>query len=609
MSTTTAQELKVYIDESKTGAGNPLLDASGKPLECLKLTAGNVKQLAVFFAGTPLIKGGELPLKKLPEGSELQIVLKATRQSTAALTAANAAVFDQTRTCYTTLLPLNTQQIKDLFATGRRVLSVYLVFSIVDNFTQKSFYVPAELQNAEFVTADKMAGNYALEAAQSASESAASATKAAQSAEQAKTLADEAKSSKEASEKAKADAESAQEQAGKSKESAEQSATEAGNSKNDAEQAKKTAQSASESAERSAQEAQSAKEAAEKAKTDAEAANDAAVEAANAAGRSAKNASETLAEAVRTIEDSLDQAKEDLSEAKNEAIKECEQVLGNVYTKDQVYTKSQLDGVDTGAEVVLKMNEIISQLKDYEAVTGETLPPEFWVEVVAEFQRWQANPNEVKEWVNTGNANENITSTCPYFDVAPTKPVVDFSVVEAKSRSTNGIKPLFGVECYETIFLPATKSLDVFVYSNQKADCDIIAPNATSVFRAVQNAQKFDGRVYCPKATNWNNFAQGAALFNHPVTSQNATSLYMAFYGAKEYNQFTDLRSASNARFAFTNTAMSAENISKTLDSLPTWTDGAEHIITFTGSPGASELTQDSPSVAAAIAKGWTVEL
>lgn len=312
--------------------------------------------------------------------------------------------------------------------------------------------------------------------------------------------------------------------------------------------------------------------------------------------------------AASNVEARVEAAKQDLDATAANAKDEIA-AFTDVYKKTETYSKSQIDGVDTGAEVVLKMNEIIAQLKDYEEVTGETLPNEFWVEVFNAFERWQANPNEVKEWVNTGNANENITSTCPYFDVAPTKPVVDFSVVEAKSRSTNGIKSLFGVECYETIFLPATKSLEVFVYSNQKANCDIIAPNTTSVFRAIQNAQKFNGRVYCPKATIWNNFAQGASLFNHPVTSQNATSLYMAFYGAKKYNQFTDLRSASNARFAFTDTAMSSESISKTLDSLPTWTDEAEHIITFTGSPGCAELTQESPSVAAAVAKGWTVEL
>jgi hypothetical protein len=315
---------------------------------------------------------------------------------------------------------------------------------------------------------------------------------------------------------------------------------------------------------------------------------------------------------VEKQEESVNATVETAKQELNEKAEQTKQEIGaftDVYTKAETYSKSQIDGVATGAEVVLKMNEIIAQLKDYEEVTGETLPNEFWVEVFNAFERWQKNPNEVKEWVNTGNANENITSTCPYFDVAPTKPVVDFSVVEAKSRSTNGIKPLFGVECYETIFLPATKSLEVFVYSNQKANCDIIAPNATSVFRAIQNAQTFEGRVYCPKATIWDNFAQGAVLFNHPVTSQNGESFSMAFYGAKKYDQFTDMRSAKSAPNAFCNTAMSAENISKTLDSLPTWTNGASHVITFTGSTGAAELTQESPSVAAAVAKGWTCEL
>jgi hypothetical protein len=83
------------------------------------------------------------------------------------------------------------------------------------------------------------------------------------------------------------------------------------------------------------------------------------------------------------------------------------------------------------------------------------------------------------------------------------------------------------------------------------------------------------------------------------------------FYGATAFDKALAFPSLFSGDDMFLNSGMSAENISAVLDSLPSdpVAAGGTGVITFTGCPGAAELTQDSPSVAAAIAKGWEVRL
>ena len=417
--------------------------------------------------------------------------------------------------------------------------------------------------------------------------------------------------------------------------SSEETDTEAVESaKNFAELAQRAATQATEAQESVAGNAQLA----ESAKQTATQAANAAIEAADNAEVSERNAAESKGAAEK--------AKTDAEAAKAEAKKaasDAQATLGNVYTK------AQIDGVDTGAEVTVKMNEIIAQLKDYEAVTGETLPNEFWVEVFNAFERWLADPSEVKEWVTT-SATE---STNPYFSEAPTKPVVDFNVKLAKSTHSLRVAS-FNPNTNVDVYLPsATNISDIMSFSTKRTG-RIIAPNAAYAdYLVCGNTEEYTETIYLKTAVSIRYIANSAQKFNGRVIARKAKDATGAFYLAYAYNQDTRFESADNcfallsnalafegtlevplcqradrivencrkfnhsvylplcltAKDGFKGTAMSAENISATLDSLPTWTDGESHVITFTGSPGCAELTQESPSVAAAIAKGWTVEL
>jgi hypothetical protein len=298
--------------------------------------------------------------------------------------------------------------------------------------------------------------------------------------------------------------------------------------------------------------------------------------------------------AASEVEGRVETAKQEL-EQKAEQTKQEIAGFTDVYKKSETYSKSQIDGVDTGAEVVLKMNEIIAQLKDWEAVTGVNLPLDFYVQLMEEFQKWQENPVR-KNW-NTTSATE---SNNPFNSFATSKPIIAWNL-ECKGLVSY---PSFSADILGLVFLSGVGSAYCAMVKSKNSS--FVYCDSEDCFGFVRNSSG-SPTLYLPKATT---ISQIAAYTGKPIVyAPNVKNFRQAFYNNSGYNIAVDLPSGEDGSGAFSNTAMSAENISKTLDSLPTLTDGASHVITFTGSRGAKELTQESPSVAAAVAKGWTVEL
>lgn len=323
-------------------------------------------------------------------------------------------------------------------------------------------------------------------------------------------------------------------------------------------------------AEQSAKDAQAAQV---KVSADAQAAQESkqtATQAANAAIEAADNA-EVAEQNAAESKGAAEKAKTDAESAKTAAEKAASDAQA---TLANVYTKPEIDGVSTGAEVTLKMNEIAGYLKRYEDLFGEPFPLD--EELINAIKRWQENPNNVVNW---DGAN------CPYLERVATASIVDFQV--SSMNVLNGNHGALNKNTNVPVFLTKCVRNPQAFYGNKVFNSPCIFIRTTSSYGTFLNATAF------------NNFA----LIDDVITG---TRL---FEGASSYDKKTRLPKLSDGASAFKNTAMSAENISATLDSLPAWADGASHVITFTGSPGASELTQESPSVAAAIAKGWTVEL
>lgn len=229
---------------------------------------------------------------------------------------------------------------------------------------------------------------------------------------------------------------------------------------------------------------------------------------------------------------------------------------GTLAIQEDNYTKAQVDGVDTGAEVTTKMNEISAQLKDWEEVTGETLSNEVWAEVVDALQRYSGNPAE-KQWVTTDETSSN-----PYRDTPPLSPVVDLCVTKASGPANNTGKGSFNKNTNQLIFLPfATDCTSILPGASSLPH--IILPNATNLYSGFRNsASSLVSVFYFPKMTT------GYGMFSSCVSDFSLIA-----------------PNASNLDNAFNYTKMSAGNIAKTLNSLPSWSSGT-HRVGFMGASG-----------------------
>jgi hypothetical protein len=248
----------------------------------------------------------------------------------------------------------------------------------------------------------------------------------------------------------------------------------------------------------------------------------------------------------------------------------------------------------------------VAKWQTYATAIQKDLDAETAMQLAQEFSRatdeYLADPKARKNWIT----NSSTESTSPYFSVAPTRPVVDFSV----NSATGGYgKGAFDSSTNVPIFLPNATICNSILNVATSFNQPLFLPSATGCQYLLNYATSFNQPLFLPSATNCSYMLQNAKAFNQPLSLPNAANCLRMLNGAKVFNQPLFLPKCSGAQYAFANTEMSAENISATLDSLPAWTDGASHVITFTGSAGASELTQESPSVAAAVARGWTVEL
>lgn len=232
-------------------------------------------------------------------------------------------------------------------------------------------------------------------------------------------------------------------------------------------------------------------------------------------------------------------------------------------------------------------------------------------QIAEEFERaaneYLADPAATKTWSTTNDDSGNFATSNPYYYESPTRPIVDFIVKNAIGKTAHGVG-CFSADIDVPVFIPRAENISG-VFGVIKTNPIIIAPNAAAVSTAFANSSKYNRPLSFPKAKNCSYMLTGASSFDSYIYLPLGKDCSFLLRNAIRYNKYVKLTSCRLATGAFYNTAMSAENISKTLDSLPAWADGAAHVITFTGSPGAAELTQESPSVAAAVARGWTVEL
>ena len=382
---------------------------------------------------------------------------------------------------------------------------------------------------------------------------------------------------------------------------------------------------------------------AESAKQTATQAANSAIEAADDAEVSERNAAES--------KDAAEQAKTDAESAKaaaQKAASDAQATLGNVYTK------SQIDGVSTGAELTVAMNQAHEQLK---SLRGE-VPDNFYEALLCILEEWSLNPTSdwasvwdaimegIEVWRENPNGEVVISGLNSPWANKTSGAIVDFRQINVDQTGLSGssesggiIPPTFsGVAFFGTngtlrhvaqntkgkgsLTVTAPNARDVgFAFGRRYGSSDggsvyrIIAPNALEI------AYVFYVCVYAKEIyADLRGAVSGYGLFNNctnvekivaridskPMLDSGSVSKLKKLTHARIYAP--SLHSASGA---FANSGLDAASICYTLDNLSADPvgRGGNGIITFTGCPGCAELTQDSPSVAAAVAKGWTVEL
>lgn len=367
----------------------------------------------------------------------------------------------------------------------------------------------------------------------------------------------------------------------------------------------------------------------------------------------------------------------------------------------------------------------------WEKFSGKTLPLNFWDEYSIALADYKANPTKTEEWtVQFDKPTGTFSSNCPYFDVAPTKPLVNLFLTKVKGfapgyNTSDGKfkapRSPFSVNTNQIMFFPnATDTSNIISMLTALQHCPITPkgndfqgcrgknielfanfPTKTSLSWTFTSSYLSRAKLIAPKVKTMSamfiysyapssylkeidfevpnvedpgNSTYGCMEINYaPVEklifrgglkklkrlhklvfassaaakSSNLRILYdddptidVSFDSATSADTFASDRNnfdqvillpkLSSATNAFLNTGMSARNIAKTLNSLPKWTDGKPHTITFTGCPGIEweettetfngvancpKFTKDTEgkalrkAFAKAVTNGWTVEI
>ena len=380
--------------------------------------------------------------------------------------------------------------------------------------------------------------------------------------------------------------------------------------------------------------------------------------------------------------------------------------------------------------------EIRDEDKEYllhwEKFAEKTLPLNFWDEYSIALSEYKANPTKTEQWtVQFDKTTDTFSSEAPYFDTAPTKPLVNFFLTKVAGfapgyATSNGKfkspRSPFAANTNQIMYFPnATDTSYMISMLTALQHCPItpkgttfqgcrgkniklfgIFPNSTSLTWIFSSSYLSLAKLYAPKITTMHsmfvysysppsylkiidfecpnvvntmgsatygifeagyspveyiNFKGGlrkALKVSRMAIAQNAAakateakivydgdeSKDVCFDSATEatsfasdrglFNQVILFPSLSDGVNAFLNTSMSSRNIAKTLNSLPKWTDGKTHTITFTGCPGIEwkETTETFNGVsncplftkdtegkalrkafAKAVTNGWTVEI
>lgn len=243
-------------------------------------------------------------------------------------------------------------------------------------------------------------------------------------------------------------------------------------------------------------------------------------------------------------------------------------------------------------------------LTAYVALVGESggtdpLTNEFWVEYFKATKEYKKDPTATETWTATEN---------PYLDGLPDI-VVNFSL----SNGTSAFRQNANISGKNSIIFAPNLNVANSMFFISGFAGTLIAPNLKTAYSTFNSSKVISWTQDLLSLTDGREmFVNSKALVRFYAKTPLVSNGRLMFQGTglSDYKGggFPLLTEGTNM---FLNAKLNSSIIAFILDSLPSDPvgKGGTGVITFTGCPGAAELTQESESVAAAIAKGWTVEL
>lgn len=185
----------------------------------------------------------------------------------------------------------------------------------------------------------------------------------------------------------------------------------------------------------------------------------------------------------------------------------------------------------------------------WEKFTGKTLTVDFWTEYDTALQEYKADPTKTEKWVvSFDKTTDTFSSNCPYFETAPTKPLVNFFLTKCTgvypSYSTSTGKHItarspFASDTNQLMYFPNLVT-GTYIIANLTAQQTFpIVPNVSSTSNLASGWKyKNVQHVFLPNSTNisWT-FNSGYATESY-VWAPNSTSLnylYVYTYGSQAY--------------------------------------------------------------------------
>ena len=281
--------------------------------------------------------------------------------------------------------------------------------------------------------------------------------------------------------------------------------------------------------------------------------------------------------------------------------------------------------------------ENVARWQGYANAMQSMVDEETAAQIAEEFEKatveYLKDPTATKEWASTPNITEGtVTSTNPFYKTPSTRPIVDFSLTVLKGQTHFGISGSFNNQQNVPVFAPRVTNIEavfaytkmtspVFFYAAERAyysfsgttlfnqllslpkawycygmlrnakafNQPLSLPSATNCSYMLADATSFNQPIDLPEATNVSALLQNVKVFNQPLTLPKAIWCSSMVINCSKFNQAVSLPSCSLASWAFQNTAIDAQNISQTLDSLKDWssdTSSQLHEIGFVNTPG-----------------------